>query len=192
LSLPDALSNSAITAISDAVGALRAGGVIAYPTEYCFGLGCDPRNHDAVLRLLDIKRREQAQGVILIAASLPQVAELADWEAVVRKEEISDSWPGPTTWLLPAKTNVATWIRGRHASVAMRIPGHLASVELCKQFGYPIVSTSANRHGRPALLTAQHVFNEMGSELDFVLDLPVGGAESASTIKDAISGESLR
>jgi len=185
---------STMEQVFNAVRVLESGGVIAYPTEYCFGLGCDPRNEQAVDRLLAIKQRSKDQGVILISSDETQVQLLTDWDSIEpnRQTEIRASWPGPITWLLPAKTCVASWIRGKHSSVAMRVPDHLVSVELCKQFNFPVVSTSANRHGSPALLSARDVMSELGEELDLVLDLPVGGAESASTIRDAISGNYLR
>ena len=178
--------------IQTAASILRNGGVIAYPTEYCFGLGCDPRNEAALMRLLAIKQRQPEQGVILIAANAQQIEYYAELDGLARKPEILASWPGPNTWLLPAKPNVAPWIRGRHTSIAIRIPRHELSHRLCEMFGHPIVSTSANRHGSPALLTADTVSSELGKELDHVVNASVGGAEAASTIRDAISGQILR
>ena len=178
--------------LTEAVKVLRAGGVIAYPTEYCFGLGCDPRNQASVERLLQIKQRAATQGVILIAADLTQIEDYAELDALTRLAEIQASWPGPNTWLLPTKANVPTWVRGKHTTIAMRIPGHTLSRALCREFGHAIVSTSANRHGQPALLTTEGVVAELGDELDLVVDAPVGGSASASTIRDAISGQILR
>ncbi|RBP48902.1 L-threonylcarbamoyladenylate synthase [Arenicella xantha] len=175
-----------------AAAIMRDGGVVAYPTEYCFGLGCDPRNQAAVMRLLAIKHRQPEQGVILIAANTQQVECYADLDALISKQQILDSWPGPNTWLLPARSSVPNWVKGRHTSIAMRIPGHDLSLKLCQEFGFPIVSTSANRHGSPALLSADAVLHELGAELDYIIDAPVGGATAASTIRDAISGQILR
>ena len=178
--------------IKNAVTALRAGGVIAYPTEFCFGLGCDPRNAEALALLLEIKQRKKAQGVILIAASIAQVSDYASLKGLRRLEQISHSWPGPNTWVLPAKASVSSWVRGSHSSVAMRISAHPICLSLCGEFGHAIVSTSANRHGQAALMTADDVRAEFGDELDFIVDAPTGGASSASTIRDAITGEQFR
>ncbi|GHA03463.1 threonylcarbamoyl-AMP synthase [Arenicella chitinivorans] len=178
--------------LSQALQTLRAGGVIAYPTEYCFGLGCDPRNQRSVERLLRVKQRDASQGVILIAGDLAQVEDYAELAGLTKIEQIQASWPGANTWLLPAKAHVPAWVRGKHTTIAMRIPGHPISRVLCQEYGHAIVSTSANRHGQPALLTTETVMAELGDELDFVLDAPVGGAESASTIRDAITGQILR
>lgn len=179
-------------AIIDAANALRAGGVIAYPTEYCFGLGCDPNNINALQRLLKIKRRQQKQGVILIAASIEQVSAYVDLEVSSLASEIKASWPGPNTWVLPALESVSEWVRGRHLGVAMRVPAHAACQQICINFGGAIVSTSANRHGQSALLNAGDVRADMGVELDYILDAPVGGAERASIIRDGLSGKQLR
>ena len=178
--------------IENAVDALRAGGVIAYPTEYCFGLGCDPRNIDALVRLLKIKQREKEQGVILLASMLDQVSEYANLDDLEHVTQIINSWPGPNTWLIPAKASVSSWVRGKHSSVAMRISAHPVCLSLCTEFAHPIVSTSANRHRQNALLTAHDVRKEFADELDFIVDAPVGNATSASIIRDAVSGERLR
>jgi len=178
--------------IRDAATALRDGGVIAYPTEYCFGLGCDPANTEAIARLLKIKQRKKEQGVILVAASIAQISEYASLEGLLHGDDVINSWPGPNTWLLPANDSVSGWVRGKHSSIAMRISAHEVCQSLCLEFGHAIVSTSANRHGYDALLTADAVLKEFNDELDFVIDAPVGGETSASTIRDATTGRQLR
>lgn len=178
--------------IENAVSVLRAGGVIAYPTEYCFGFGCDPGNAEALSRLLKIKQRKREQGVILVASTLDQVSEYANLDGLEHLARIIDSWPGPNTWLLPATELVSTWVRGEHSSVAMRISAHPICLSLCTEFAHPIVSTSANRHGQDALLSADDVRKEFTDELDYIVDAPVGNATSASIIRNAVTGEQLR
>ncbi len=178
--------------IQSAVAVLRNGGVIAYPTEYCFGLGCDPRNESAVLRLLEIKRRKAEQGVILIAADLNQINCYANFDDVSDQDLITATWPGPNTWLLPTREGVPEFIRGRHATIAMRIPQHDFCLALLAEFGHPIVSTSANRSGEPEHLVAETVEQDLGDECDLVVNFPVGGAKQASTIRDAMTGAVLR
>lgn len=177
---------------STAVAAMREGGVIAYPTEYCFGLGCDPRNPKAVEHLLRIKQRKAEQGVILIAADKTQVCAWVDLASSPLRAEIEASWPGPNTWLLPAQEHVTSWVKGHHTTVAMRIPALSMCRDLCREFGDAIVSTSANRHGQEALLSAQAVTDEMGDELAYVINAPVGGASAASTIRHGLTGELIR
>lgn len=187
--------------ISLAVKALKAGGVIAYPTEHCFGLGCDPQNQTAVERLLEIKQRKADQGLILVAADLAQVdlyVEFSD-SALISSEQktiIKKSWPGPNTWLLPVHTQsskeMTKWVSGKHQSVAMRISAHNICMALCREFSGALVSTSANRHGQPAHLNAADVAIDMKSELDYIIDAPVGGDPKPSTIRDGITAELIR
>ena len=178
--------------VKQSVKVLQQGGIIAYPTEYCFGLGCDPRDRQAVERLLQIKQRKVEQGVILIAGDSNQVSHYADLEQLVSKHEILASWPGPNTWLLPAHASVPDYIRGQHETIAMRIPDHQFCLALLNEFAHPIVSTSANRSGQPEHLVTCSVVADMGEDCDLIVDLPVGGATRASTIRDAITGSTLR
>jgi len=178
--------------ISNAINALRDGGVIAYPTEYCFGLGCDPRNEQAIEKLLAIKQRKRDQGVILVAANIEQVADYALLDSVPLLQQVKDSWPGPNTWILPTKPGVSSWVKGLHSSIAMRVSAHPVCQQLCQEFEHAIVSTSANRHGQESLLSADDVRGQFASDLDYIVDLEVGGAAHASTIRDAITGKQLR
>jgi len=120
------------------------------------------------------------------------LSEYASLDGLSRIDEIIGSWPGPNTWLLPAKDSVSSWVKGTHTSIAIRVSDHVICHSLCLEFGHPIVSTSANRHGHDALLNSDDVAREFSHELDFVLDAPVGASNSASTIRDAITGEKLR
>lgn len=182
--------------INNAVSALRAGGVIAYPTEYCFGLGCDPQNVDAIERLLAIKQRQKEQGVILIAANIEQVSSYADLTSVPDLQSIMQTWPGPNTWLLPAKKTVSNWVKGNHSSIAMRISAYKLCQDLCSEFGGALVSTSANRHGQESLLTAESVLSEFANDIDYLLDAPTQKKPTAdvkaSAIRDALTGMQLR
>src|SRR5512139_312413 len=89
---------------------LRAGGIVAYATEYCFGLGCDPTNRAAVIRLLRLKQRPVKKGLIVLAADMAQLAPYVQHIP----SEVAASWPGPHTWLLPAQSEVPGWITGEH------------------------------------------------------------------------------
>ncbi len=101
--------------LQQAVDALRKGCVIAYPTEGVFGLGCDPDNQTAMLRLLAIKQRPVEKGVILIAASYAQLRPYVD-ETQLTAEQLTQvlaSWPAPLTWVMPASGDAPGWVRGR-------------------------------------------------------------------------------
>lgn len=143
--------------LSEATRLIQAGEVIAYPTEAVYGLGCDPFDEMAFNRLLDLKQRPIEKGVILIAANVAQIRDLAlifdqAWSDLVLK-----SWESaysPTTWVLPATPKVPHWITGGRETVAIRVTHHPAVKALCEAFGGPIVSTSANLSGQPPIKTA--------------------------------------
>lgn len=135
--------------------ALKAGDVIAYPTEAVWGLGCDPANETAMKRLLALKQRPKEKGVILIAADLAQVAHLLAPLPDELRAQAESLWPGFVTCILPdLERQVPDWIRGRHDAVAVRVSRHPSVVALCRAFGGPIVSTSCNPSGRPPATTA--------------------------------------
>ena len=134
---------------NEAADALRRGGVIAYPTEAVWGLGCDPFDESAVLRLLAIKQRPVEKGLILIAATLEQLKPLIDVAAVPtdRLADVLSSWPGPYTWVMPATAQAPRWITGQHRGIAVRVSQHPTVVGLCQAYGGALVSTSANLSG---------------------------------------------
>ena len=178
--------------IANAARILRQGGVVAYPTEHCYGLGCDPLNEQAVSRIASLKKRSLSQGVLLIAASVEQVELFAELTASPQLANILDSWPGPNTWTLAARANVSDWITGQHSSVAIRVSAHPVCRELCIAANTALVSTSANRHGQAALQNWESVEAEFSHDLDFVVRAEVGGLGKPSRIRSGSTGEVLR
>jgi L-threonylcarbamoyladenylate synthase len=180
--------------LKDVVAALRAGGVVAYPTEAVYGLGCDPHDRRAFDRLFAIKRRPPAQGVLLIAADLDQILPYIDKAAVPADamSRVLATWPGPNTWIFPRAASVPAWLAGAHAGIALRVTAHEPAAALCRAFGGALVSTSANRHGEPPARSAAEVKASLGDEIDAILNAPVGGLERPTPIRDAITGASVR
>lgn len=178
-------------ALDTAVATLRDGGLIAYPTEAVWGLGCDPDNAAALEALIDLKRRDPAKGLILIAGDIAQLEPwLAGLDAEARQRLVA-SWPGPHTWLVPDNGRSQPLLRGEHACVALRVSDHPRVIELCAAFGGPIVSTSANPAGEPPALDSATVRERFGNAVH-VLDGPLGGHARPSTIRDLRSGKVLR
>jgi L-threonylcarbamoyladenylate synthase len=173
---------------------VRAGGLIAYPTEAVYGLGCDPRSATAVARLLWLKGRPAAKGLILIAAAREQLDPFVDWAALApeRREEVFASWPGPVTWLLPARDAVPGWLHGGHPTIAVRVTAHGPVQALCRACGGPLVSTSANQTGRPPARTALAVRQIFGGEVDLILSGPLGGLDRPTEIREGSSGRVVR
>lgn len=178
--------------LQHAVDVLNNGGIIAYPTEAVYGLGCDPRNEAALHRLLEIKGRQSAKGLILIAASLEQ---LKPYMAELDKEteqELLASWPGPVTWLVPAKDSVSTNLRGEHTSIAVRVTNHPLVQQLCNLFAGAIVSTSANPAGKEAARNAEQVKDYFDDLLDVIVEGNTGGLNKPSEIRDALTKKIIR
>ncbi len=171
---------------------LHAGGLIAYPTEAVYGLGCDPMNDDAVERLLLLKHRPWQKGLILIASSIEQLRPYIQPVATQYQSKLADSWPGPNTWLIPASGQCPQWIRGTHSTVAVRVTAHPLVRELCNAFGGAIVSTSANHAGKPPAKSPLRVLRDLGREVDYRLHGDLGGDEQPSVIRDLVSGNTLR
>jgi L-threonylcarbamoyladenylate synthase len=178
--------------IREAVRILGEGGVIAYPTETVFGLGCDPFNSIAVLRLLDLKQRNIEQGLILIASDFAQLEPLLMPLSATVRTRILKTWPGPVTWTLPCLPKTPAWLRGNHRSLAVRITSHPLARSLCQSWDGPLVSTSANRHGKPPATSALGVRLAFDAELDYILHGMVAGTGKPSEIRDGISGRVLR
>ncbi len=173
---------------------LHAGGVVAYPTEAVFGLGCDPRDRVSFERLFALKQRPATQGVLLIAADFDQVERYIELAAVPGEilQQVRASWPGPNTWIFPRSAAVPAWIAGAHAGIALRVTAHEPAAALCRAFGGALVSTSANPHTQPPARSAQTVVDYFGDALDGLLDAPLGGQVSPTTIRDALSGAIIR
>lgn len=178
--------------VQQAAEILKQGGVIAYPTEAVFGLGCDPMNENALQRILKLKGRDAAKGLILIAASFSQLQPyIGELEQDVKKE-ILDSWPGPVTWIVPAKATVSHSLRGVHTTVAIRVTNHPLVQELCNCFGGALVSTSANPTGQEPARTTEEVKKYFQDNLDYILEGVTGGLDMPTEIRDALSKKIIR
>ncbi len=176
-----------------AATAVAKGGVIAYPTEAVWGLGCLPWNREAVYRLLDIKQRPVEKGVILVGMSEEQFEPLLAPLSKIERRKLSASWPGPHTWLIPDPEGWAPeWIRGQFNTVAVRVCDHPVVRYLCAAAGSPLVSTSANRAGETPLLTMEQVENNFSSQLDFIAPGTVGSGSSPSEIRDLKTNQLIR
>jgi len=169
---------------------LQDGGVIAYPTEGVFGLGCLPADIDAVKRLLHIKQRDPSKGLILIAASASQFDGWIDLPTAVR---LPDPDPRkPTTWIVPAGNRVAAVVRGDNSGIAVRITTNPIARSICDAVASPIVSTSANLSGRPVASNQYTLRRQFGDLVDYVVPGCCGPSSGASEIRDLQSGAILR
>ena len=178
--------------IRQAVRALRRGGVIAYPTEGVWGLGCDPFDPAAVAKLLELKRRNVGKGLILVAAAIEQFEPYLRALTPSQRALLARSWPGPQTWVVPHGATLPDWITGYKPTVALRVSAHPLVAALCRRYGGPIVSTSANAGGRPPARSALKVRRYFGGKLDYVLPGKLGSQPAPTPIRDLASGRLLR
>lgn len=173
--------------------AMHRGGVIAYPTEAVWGLGCDPYNPDAVARLLEMKRRPEHKGLVLIAGSLDQIHPLLAPLSSSDVDKITASWPGPYTWVIPdVRGIIPTWIKGKHNTVAVRVSAHSGVKMLTDVFGSYIVSTSANPSNYSPARDELRVRTYFGDKLSYVLPGSLGDLSQPTQIRDLATDRLVR
>ncbi|MTD29232.1 L-threonylcarbamoyladenylate synthase type 1 TsaC [Erwinia sorbitola] len=179
--------------LTQCINQLRQSAVIAYPTEAVFGLGCDPDSEAAVMALLALKHRPVEKGLILIAADYQQLLPyIADEQlSAEQKERMFSRWPGPVTWVLPARATTPGWLTGKFSSLAVRVSDHPDVATLCHAFGKPLVSTSANLTGLPPCRHVAEVLAQFGDEFP-VFCGETGGRQNPSEIRDVLTGELIR
>ena len=171
---------------------MRAGEVIACPTEAVYGLSCDPSCESAVRRILQLKQRAWQAGLILIA---DEFSRLQPWCAAVEPELLERarlSWPGPVTWLFPRAEGVPDWLAGNHSTIAVRVTAHPVCRALCREWGGPVVSTSANRSGEEPARTVAGIEQAFTGEIAGVVEGELGASVAPSEIRDLLSASVIR
>lgn len=157
------------------------GGIIAYPTESVYGLGCDPLNYDAVKTLCLLKKRPLSKGLILIASHLEQLQAFTQLSPAQQKI-LSMPRPKPTTWIVPASKNCPHWLRGQHEGIAVRLTQHPLAQQLCQLTGHALISTSANISQQAAAKNAFTTRRIFGETLDIILHAETGHCPQPSEI----------
>ena len=170
---------------------LARGGLIAYPTESCYGLGCDPRNRKAVRRLLKLKQRPQCKGLILIANQYAQLASYLRERTTAEQATLKSDGAKAITWLMPAKPSCPRWLRGAHDTLAVRLTAHREAAALCKKLNTALVSTSANFSGGKPARTYAQCQRLFGTQV-WVLPGRVGKRKKPSTIRSWVDGSVIR
>lgn len=181
-------------AFTSAKDAFEQGGVIAYPTEGVFGLGCDPTNEQAIERLISVKSRSVEKGLILLAGDYEQLKPFIN-EALLpaeKKQRMLDTWPNGTTFVVPANKTLPVFLTGKFATIAVRVTNQPDVVALCAATTKPIVSTSANISGQESAITWQGLSADIVDKIDFIIKGNTLGYTKASTIVDAITGTVFR
>jgi L-threonylcarbamoyladenylate synthase len=176
------------------VDAFNRGGIIAYPTEAVFGLGCDPDNEESLKRLLQLKARSADKGLILLAGSYAQLLPYIDDSKIPEDKRITvlSRWPDGITQLIPKNNTISRLLSGQFDTIAVRITSQPDVVALCKQTNKPIVSTSANLSGQEPAKTWQTLDVKLSHQVDFIVEGVTLGHTSPSKIIDALTGKVIR
>jgi len=170
---------------------LRRGGLIAYPTESCYGLGCDPRNPRALKRLIRLKGRSAAKGLLLIADHFKRLQAFIRPLSAADRARMQQSWPGPVTWVVPASGACSPLLTGGRPTIAVRVTAHPGAARLCRRLGMALVSTSANKSGKKPAKTAAECRRIFGAQVR-VIDGRIGTRKRPSTLIDLTTGTVLR
>ena len=179
-----------LTSLDDARQSITQGKLLAYPTEAVYGLGCDPFNQRAVERLLALKHRQPAKGLIVLIHDWDQLEALITTVPAARMDAVRATWPGPVTWVFPKAKTVPDWLSGTHASLAIRMSAHPVARALCLHG--PVVSTSANKTGCAPATNVQALTAQFPEGIDAVVAGDLGEAGMPSAIFDVLSGLRLR
>jgi L-threonylcarbamoyladenylate synthase len=186
------MPDRALLTIGQAVQCLRDGGLIAYPTEAVYGLGCDPFREAAVRRVLELKSRPASAGLILIADRFDRFEPFVGPASADALDRALATWPGPVTWLFPRGAGVPDWLAGEHATIALRVTDHPLCRTLCSAYGGAIVSTSANPRGQEPARSAAEVEAYFGDALCGTVAGELGAQRRPSEIRDLATGKVLR
>lgn len=170
---------------------VRRGGVVGYPTESCYGLGCDPRNVRALRRLVALKGRSAAKGLLLIADRFARLRPFVRPLAPADLARMKRSWPGPVTWVVPASTASPALLTGGSPTIAVRVTAHPGAARLCRSLGMALVSTSANKSGRKPAKTAAECRRIFGARVRVIAGR-IGRRRRPSTLIDLATGTVLR
>ena len=155
--------------VQEAAGILKAGGLVAFPTETVYGLGANAFDADAVLSIFTAKGRPADNPLIVHIHDRAQLDEIGDIPP--RAPALMDAfWPGPLTILFPRKASIPDVVTAGLSTVAVRMPSHPVALSLLKESGVPVAAPSANRPGRPSPTTAMHVLEDMRGIIPMILD----------------------
>ncbi len=168
--------------IQQATTVIQNGGVISYPTESVFGLGCDPLSEKAVYKILGLKKRSVDKGLIIIAASLEQLLPYIEISETNKQKLLNNQ--SAITWLVKKSNLTPSWLSGQHKKIAIRVSTHPLVINLCNELKHPIISTSANPAGASPALSSEQSQIYFSNQVDLYLDSSSSMSKQATQIKD--------
>jgi L-threonylcarbamoyladenylate synthase len=171
-----------IAGLADAIGALRAGELVVYPTETFYGIAADPFSPIALEKLFAIKGREANKPIALIAADSAMAFAIARKVPAIARRLAIAFWPGPLTMVIPARTDFPPQLIGPDAGVGVRVSSHPIARALCRGLGHPITATSANLSGEPPANTIDTARKSLGNKVKVFLEGGILSAVAPSTV----------
>lgn len=178
-------------AIRHATHQIRRGGVIAYPTDTVYGLGCDPMDVEAVNRLCQLKQRDISKGLILLGNKIELFSSYIKPLSGAQIKIICQT-KAPTSWIVPASNSAPAWLTGNRDTLVIRITQHSLVSILCNQLGHPLVSSSANPGGHKPAINVFQVHQYFHHKVDAILVSTQTSSGQPSTIRQLATGEVLR
>lgn len=178
--------------LQQAVRTIWSGGIIAYPTEAVYGLGCNPDNLETVKQLLILKQRTWNKGLILIASNLEQLTPYIQPLSPALLKKINPTWPGSVTWIVPALPDIPPYLARKDNTIAVRVTGHPIAAALCNALDHALISTSANISKHPPARMPFQVRRIFHNEIDKIIHGATGGKNNPSEIRDAKTGNIIR
>ncbi len=183
-----ALSDKLKIQVEKGIAILKQGGIIAFPTDTVYGLGCSIFNESAVRRIYEVKQRPLDMALPVLISSLKQLSYITVKMPGVVNCIAEKFWPGPLTLVLLKSNKVPGIVTAEANTVAVRMPAHPIPLAIIKGMGEPIIGTSANISGRPSPATARDVFKQLGSKIELIIDGGISPGGKESTILDLTPG----
>ena len=165
-----------ISPLRKAADIIKEGGLVVFPTDTVYGIGCNPFNEEAMDRLFHVKKRDRDKPIPILVSSIKKAEEIAEFGSLAKKIA-RRYWPGALTLVLPAKAKTPPMLRGPGNTVGIRIPNHPFALSLIKAVDGYLTGTSANLSGKEPACTAKEAKKQLGNKVDFVIDAgrcPIG------------------
>lgn len=187
----DRLSKQLALQVRKSVEVLKRGGIIAYPTDTVYGLGCNAFDSRAVEKIYRAKQRPFNQPLPVLLADIAQISSLVSSVTGIARFLMECFWPGGLTLVLPKAASVPEIVTAGSDKVAVRIPNHAVPITIIEQLGAPIIGTSANVSEKPSPVTAEGVKQQLGSQVDLIIDAGKCPGRRESTVVDITGGTPL-
>jgi L-threonylcarbamoyladenylate synthase len=176
------LSLEAPRALETAISAMQRGSVVAFPTDTVYGLGASLAHEAALARIFDIKGRTSDKPLPILVAHAGEITKLSDEADGALLQLAARFWPGPLTIILKARPELPPEVKAPDGTIGVRVPDHSVALTIAQRNGGAIATTSANRSGQPPACTAEEIRDQLGGDVDVILDGGIAPCGLPSTV----------